>query len=192
MQEHAPAADVPSPWVRRWHGLAIAGCSALDLACGQGRHARFLARLGHPVHAVDRDAAALAALRGLPGITAVQADLESGSWPLGTLRFGCIVVTNYLHRPLFPAIVDALEDDGLLLYETFAAGNERFGRPSNPAFLLKPGELLEMVRGRLRVIAFEDTYTESPLPAMVQRIAACGPRLSLPGGAARSAPAPIG
>jgi SAM-dependent methyltransferase len=188
MRDHLPAADVASTWVRRWYWFARAGCSVLDLACGHGRNARFFARLGHPVHAVDRDAAALASLQGLPDVSILQADLENGPWPLAAQRFGCIVVTNYLHRPLFPAIISALADDGLLLYETFAAGNERFGKPSNPAFLLKPGELLEVVRGHLRVIAFEDVYVESPAPAMVQRIAACGPALDT----ARGARAPIG
>lgn len=183
MRDHPPAVDVPSTWVRRWHWLARAGCSVLDLACGHGRHARFFADLGHPVRAVDRDAGALASLQGLQGVSILQADLESGPWPLAAQRFGCIVVTNYLHRPLFPAIVGALADDGLLLYETFAAGNERFGKPSNPAFLLKPGELLDVVRGHLRVIAFEDVYVESPAPAMVQRIAACRPGVDTARGA---------
>ncbi|MGH8630886.1 MAG: class I SAM-dependent methyltransferase [Burkholderiales bacterium] len=189
MQDHHPAApDTPSAWVQRWHFIARPGCRVLDLACGHGRHARYFARLGHPVHAVDRDAEALAALQGLQRVSTLQADLENGPWPLGGLRFGCIVVTNYLHRPLFPAIIGALADDGLLLYETFAAGNEHFGKPSNPAFLLKPSELLEAVRGRLRVIAFEDVCLESPAPAMVQRIAACGPRLE-PAWGQRAAPA---
>jgi len=187
MHRSPAASDAPSVWVQRWHVLASTGCSVLDLACGRGRHARYFARLGHPVHAVDRDAEALAALHGLQRVSTVQADLENGPWPLGTLRFGCIVVTNYLHRPLFPAIIDALAGDGLLLYETFAVGNERFGKPSNPAFLLRPGELLEAVRGRLRVIAFEDVYVDSPTPAMVQRIAACGPRFD-----PRGASGPIG
>lgn len=131
------------------------------------------------MQAVDRDASALATLRDVADVTTRQADLESGTWPFGAQRFGCIVVTNYLHRPLLPAIVGALAEDGLLLYETFAAGNERFGKPSNPAYLLQPGELLEAVRGRLRVIAFEDLYVASPRPAMVQRIAACGFGLAL-------------
>jgi len=151
----------------------------LDLACGHGRHARYFAGLGHPVLAVDCDAEALAALQQVSGVRTVQADLERESWPLGGRRFGCIVVTNYLHRPLFPVIIDALADDGLLLYETFSVGNERFGKPSNPAFLLEPGELLEAVRGRLRVIGYEDLYVDSPKPAMVQRMAACGPGFRL-------------
>jgi SAM-dependent methyltransferase len=103
------------------------------------------------------------------------ADIEHGPWPLPACRFDAVVVTNYLWRPLLPSIVDALDPAGVLLYETFAVGNEKFGRPSNPDFLLRPGELLEVVRHRLAVIAFEDLRVESPKPAMVQRICAVGP-----------------
>jgi SAM-dependent methyltransferase len=149
----------------------------LDLACGSGRHARFLAAAGHPVLAVDRDAAALAEARGA-GIATLQVDLESGGglvqWPFEAGRFSGIVVTNYLHRPLFPHIVASLAPGGVLIYETFARGNERFGKPSNPDFLLWPGELLNLaqtgVPDPLRIIAFEDGYVDSPKPAVVQRI----------------------
>lgn len=176
---HLESTQTPSAWLQRWQPIAVPGCDVLDLACGQGRHARYFAALGHPVVAVDRDPEVLTLLAGVSGVKTLEADLEAGAWPIGARRFGLIVVTNYLHRPLFPAIVGAVRDDGVLLYETFAAGNERFGKPSNPAFLLKPGELLEVVRGRLRVIAFEDRYVDQPRPAMVQRLAACGPRLEL-------------
>lgn len=167
------AAASPSEWVRCWAGVLAPGCNVLDLACGRGRHATLLASLGHSVLAVDRDAQALAEVPRSNAVTTLTLDLEAGDWPLPGRRFGGIVATNYLHRPLFPALIGALADDGVLIYETFAAGNERFGKPSNPAFLLDPGELLEVVRGRLRVIAFEDVTVEQPKPAVIQRICAC-------------------
>lgn len=144
----------------------------LDLACGNGRHARYFAARGCPVEAVDRDPAALAGLAGIPGVTTRCADLEGGPWPYEGQRFSGIVVTNYLHRPLFPHLLAGLAPDGVLIYETFATGNERYGRPSNPAFLLKPGELLEAVRGRLRVVAYDDLFVADPKPAMIQRLCA--------------------
>ena len=146
----------------------------LDLACGGGRHARLFAGLGYQVLAVDRDTSALKSAAG-PGIDAIQADLEADDavWPFEEGRFTGIVVTNYLHRPLFPHLLRSLAPEGVLLYETFAAGNEQFGKPSNPAFLLRPGELLELAaKGGMRVIAFEDGYVETLKPAMVQRICA--------------------
>ena len=170
---HRP--DTPSVWVARWAAIVPAGCPVLDLACGGGRHARFFAGRGHPVEAVDRDGAALAGLAGVDNIATLCADLESGPWPYIDRTFGAIVVTNYLHRPLFPRLLEALAPGGVLIYETFAAGNERYGRPSNPEFLLRPGELLEMASGRLRVLAYEDLYVESPKPAMVQKICAVRP-----------------
>jgi SAM-dependent methyltransferase len=142
----------------------------LDVACGAGRHARLLARLGFEVDAVDRDVSGLTDRP--PGIAVRQADLEGGAWPYPGDRFDAIVVTNYLHRPLLPLLVDSLDPGGLLLYETFARGNERFGKPSNPDFLLVPGELLDAVRGRLRVLAFEDLTVGGLRPACLQRIAA--------------------
>jgi SAM-dependent methyltransferase len=164
--------EAPSAWVVRWADRVPAGGQVLDLACGNGRHARYFAARGCPVDAVDRDPAALAGLAGIPGVTTRCTDLESGSWPYEGQQFAGIVVTNYLHRPLFPHLLAGLAPDGALIYETFAAGNERYGRPSNPAFLLKPGELLEVVRGRLRVVAYEDLYVADPKPARIQRICA--------------------
>lgn len=149
----------------------------LDLACGGGRHARLLAGLGHAVLAIDRDPVALKHAAG-PHITTQQLDLEDAgfAWPFAEERFAGIVVTNYLHRPLFPHIFRSLAPGGMLIYETFAQGNEHFGKPSNSMFLLQQGELLEFVaaeqRCALRVLAFEDGYLENPRPAMVQRICA--------------------
>jgi len=163
----------PSPWVVRFAPLIAKGGPILDLACGSGRHTRFLAAGGHPVVALDRNAEALAPLRSLAGVEVLLADLEGGNpWPLAGRRFAGIIVTNYLHRPLFPAIIDAIAEDGILIYETFALGNETFGKPSNPDFLLRPGELLETVQGSLRVVAFEEGIIAVPQPAVVQRICA--------------------
>jgi len=150
------------------------GGEVLDLACGSGRHGCFLASLGFRVCAIDRDAQALARLSGIAGIEIRQSDLENGPWPLAGRRFDAVIVTNYLHRPLFPRILEAVSPTGLLVYETFATGNERFGKPSNPDFLLRPGELLEVARGRLRVIGYEDLEVTTPKPARIQRICASG------------------
>ena len=156
--------DLPSDWVRRWAELVERG-PVLDIACGAGRHARLFAGRGLEVVAVDRDA------QQIPGVRFVQADLERAPWPFGTERFAAIVVTNYLHRPLLARLEAALAEQGLLLYETFMVGNEKYGRPSNPAFLLQPGELLQAFRG-LTPIAFEQGYADAPKPAMIQRLCA--------------------
>jgi SAM-dependent methyltransferase len=151
--------------VLRWAPLVKRG-PVLDVACGAGRHARVFLERKLPVVAVDRQAQAI------PGARFVQADLEDGSpWPFRGERFGGIVVTNYLHRPLFRHIADSLDQGGVLIYETFMAGNERYGRPSNPAFLLKPGELREAFAS-LRIAAFEEGEVARPKPAMTQRICA--------------------
>ncbi len=143
----------------------------LDLACGSGRHARYLARMGFRVDAVDRDVEALAKVEGA-GIAPLQADLEGDAWPYPGRSFAAVVVCNYLWRALFPTLLESLAPDGVLIYETFAAGNERYGRPSNPDYLLRPGELLDVVRGRLQVVAFEEGFLERPKPAIIQRICA--------------------
>lgn len=174
MTEHAALED-PSAWVVRFAPQIRAGGSVLDLACGSGRHARYLADLGHRVLAVDIDAASVQSMAGCSGIEARIADLEGGPWPFAGRRFDGIVVTRYLHRPLLAPLLEAVAPGGVLIYETFAAGNERYGRPRNPEFLLQPGELLEWARGHLRVIAFEDLYVDSPKPAMMQRICALRP-----------------
>jgi SAM-dependent methyltransferase len=171
---HGPSE--PSAWVRRFADRIPAGGSVLDLAAGGGRHTRLLLGRGHPVVAIDRDVTGLADLQADPAVTVLAADLEDcRPWPLGERRFAGVVVTNYLHRPLLPAIVAAAAPGGCLIYETFATGNERFGKPSNPDFLLRPGELLEAVRGRMTVIAYENLEVSEPRPAMVQRIAAVSP-----------------
>ena len=160
----------PSAWVTRWAPMIRPGGEVLDLACGGGRHSRWLARMGFEVSAVDRDASLF---HDPPkGVALLEADLEAGPWPYPGVAFDGIVVTNYLHRPLLALLVGALVPGGVFVYETFAQGNERFGKPSNPAFLLTPGELLEVVRGHLRVLAYEDLVVESPRPAAVQRICA--------------------
>lgn len=169
---HAPTL-VPSPWVRRFAALVRPGGTVLDLACGSGRHVRWLAARGFAVTAVDRDAAALAGLRGI-AVERLAADLEGAPWPLPGRRFDAVVVTNYLWRPLFPRLRDALADGGVLLYETFADGQQTVGRPSRPEFLLRLGELLDEAAG-LRVVAYEDGFDEGPPPRFVQRIAALRP-----------------
>ena len=146
------------------------GGVVLDVAAGSGRHARWLSRMGFAVEAVDRDASLFADPPA--GVRLVEADIEAGPWPFEGRRFDGIVVTNYLFRPLIPVLVESLEPGGVLVYETFARGNERFGKPSNPDFLLAPGELLEAVRGTLRVLAYEDLTVAEPRPAALQRLAA--------------------
>jgi SAM-dependent methyltransferase len=163
----------PSRWVRRWVHLIAAGGAVLDVASGAGRHARWFAARGHPVTAIDRDTAALATLSDEPRIATIDADLEGAPWPLpDDMRFAAVVVTNYLHRPLMPRLVDAVAPRGVLIYETFAQGNETVGKPSNPAFLLAPGELLAAFAPTLRVIAYQDGFLAQPRPAFVQRICA--------------------
>lgn len=159
----------PSPWVQRWSALVPTGATVLDVACGSGRHVRWFAARGARVTALDRDAAALETLRDVAAET-VAADIEAGPWPLAGRRFDAVVVTNYLWRALLPTIAASVADGGVLVYETFARGNEAFGKPSNPDFLLAPGELLDAARG-LRIVAYEDGFLDAP-PRCVQRIAA--------------------
>lgn len=164
----------PSAWVQRWAPQVRTGGAVLDVACGGGRHCRFFAAQGHVVDAVDCDAAAIAALAATPGIHALCADIEMGPWPYAGRQFAAVIVTNYLHRPLFPDLIAAVAPGGLLIYETFAEGNEAYGRPANPDFLLRRGELPERV-GAMQVLAFEDLYVDLPRPAVVQRICAAMP-----------------
>ena len=162
--------DAPSPWIARFAPLIPAGGEVLDLACGGGRHARLLAGLGYRVEAVDRDADALARLAGVDNVTTRCADLEGGPWPYYGCGFDGIVVSRYLYRPLLPLIFNCLNEGGILIYETFMVGQEQYGKPSNPAFLLRPGELLEMVRNRFPVIAFEQGEIAGDVPQVIQRI----------------------
>jgi SAM-dependent methyltransferase len=165
----------PSPWVVRFASLVSSGGNVLDVACGSGRHTRLFLERGHRVVAIDRDLSGLADLAEQARLERVETDLEEGGpFVLSGRRFAAVVVANYLHRPLLPSLVAAVDADGVFVYETFAAGNERFGRPTNPDFLLRPGELLDAVRGRLRVIAYEDVIVDRPSPAAIQRVCAVG------------------
>ncbi len=189
-QALSPAGDQEaSTWVQRWSHLVPPG-PVLDLACGRGRHLRWFAQRGHAVVGVDRSAQALAdiGLHG-PACETILADIESGPWPLPGRRFSAVVVTHYLWRPLMPRLIESLDQAGVLIYETFACGQETLGRPSRPEFLLRPGELIEVCQG-LRIVAFEDGYEPESVrgPArFIQRIAAVradnpdGVRLALQG-----------
>jgi SAM-dependent methyltransferase len=168
--------EAPSPWVVRFAPLVPPSAPVLDLACGGGRHSRLFLERGHPVLAVDRDLSQLGGLAGHPQLESLACDLESGAPPAFLARrFGGIVVTNYLHRPLLGPLAAALAPGGALLYETFAMGNERFGKPSNPDFLLEEGELLRTFADRLRIVAYENLVAERPRPAAVQRLCALAP-----------------
>jgi len=158
----------PSRWLRRWAHLLRDGGTVLDVACGSGRHVRWLAARGFAVTALDRDAAALQPLRDIAEVCV--ADIEAGAWPLPGRRFDAVLVTHYLHRPLWPVLRASLNPGGVLIHETFADGNQTVGRPANPDFLLRHGELLQAAAG-LRVVAYEDGFVEPP-PRYVQRIVA--------------------
>ena len=165
--------SVPSAWVQSHAGLVSPGGRVLDLAAGGGRHARYFKDLGYQVTALDRDVSRLQTLVGR-SVEVLAADLEDGSpWPLGAREFDGIVVTNYLHRPLFPHLASALATSGVLIYETFGIGNERFGKPSNPNFLLRPGELLEFAATHgLQVLAYACGEVAEPKRAITQRMVA--------------------
>lgn len=165
----------PSPWVVRFAALVPPGSRVLDVACGQGRHARLFAAQHCSVDAVDIDPACAGAFENEASIAFKRADLENGPWPYRGRQFDAIVVTNYLHRALFPILADSLASGGVLIYETFAVGNERYGKPSSPAFLLKPRELLDVFGISLHVLAFEEGITGLPLVARVQRLCAVRP-----------------
>lgn len=165
----------PSRWVVRFIGGVRSGGRVLDLACGGGRHLRLALERGLAVTGIDRDLSRVSDLEGCPGVSLVAADLEDGRpFPLAGQAFDGVIVTNYLWRPILPDIVGAVAHDGILIYETFAAGNERYGRPRNPAFLLRPGELIGAVTPKLTPIAFETAKEKNP-PRVIQRIAAVGP-----------------
>lgn len=167
-----PQDTPPSEWITRF--AADARSPVLDLACGAGRHARLFLAYGLPVTAVDRDVSRMADIADHPKLTLVAADLEAGvdAWRPGPRAYGTVVVANYLWRPLLPALVAAVAPGGMLLYETFARGNARFGKPSNPDFLLMRNELRDAVAGKLEVVAFEQGEIGTPRPAVIQRICA--------------------
>jgi SAM-dependent methyltransferase len=163
----------PSPWVLRHAALIPAEGRILDLACGGGRHARYFLKLGREVTAIDRDIEWIEDLTDIPNLEIIKADLEDGApWPLAGERFAAVIVANYLHRPLFPHLIEAVAPEGILIYETFARGNEDYSRPRNPDHLLEPGELLEAVRGKLQIVAYEHGLIADPRPSVVQRICA--------------------
>ena len=180
MQDLTPSAAplmptaLPSPWLLRWQRHFTAGQTALDLACGSGRHVRWLRERGLQVCAVDRNAQALAGLADC-GAELIEADLEAAPWPLGSRRFDLVLVTNYLWRPLLPRVVEAVAPGGWLLYETFADGQQLLGRPARPEFLLRHGELLQAA-GDLRIVGYEDGFVDGDAhgvnPAQIQRVAA--------------------
>jgi SAM-dependent methyltransferase len=176
MPEHPPGWHPGAPasaWIVRFAGLVPRGGTVLDLACGAGRHTRLFLERGHPVVAVDRDLRGIEDLRGSPNLEAHEVDLEAGSpFPFAGRTFEAVVVANYLFRPILANLVDAVAEGGALIYETFALGNERFGNPTNPDFLLSRGELLEVARPQLQVVAYEDLEVTEPKPSVVQRIAA--------------------
>lgn len=163
---HASAA--PSPWLERWAHLIAPASRVLDVACGHGRHLRWAAALGHQPLGIDRDPLALATARRFAPV--VEADIENGPWPLEGQTFGAVLVTHYLWRPLLPQLLASLAPGGVLLYETFAVGNETVGRPARADFLLRPLELIEAC-ATLRVVAYEHGFLPSP-ERFVQRIAA--------------------
>lgn len=160
--------SVVSEWITRFGQLVPSGGRILDVACGAGRHAHWFAERGFRVDAVDREILPRLSSR----IAFKQADIEQRAWPYADQCFDAVVVANYLHRPLMKTLVESVAPCGWFIYETFAAGNEQFGKPTRPDFLLQPGELLDAVRGHLRVIAYEVGYVDAPKPAVVQRIAA--------------------
>ena len=170
--ESHPHPTEPSPWVVRFAPLLPAGARALDLACGGGRHARYLMARGARLTCIDRDVSAVAQLANDAEV--LQADLEDGRpWPLQGRTFDAVVVVNYLVRPLLPSLIGAVSAGGLLLYETFAVGNERYGRPRSADHLLRAGELLEAVAGQLQVVAYEAGLEDRPSgPRVVERICA--------------------
>ena len=172
---HHHRRSAPSPWVTRFAGEILPAGSVLDLACGAGRHVLFMLERGHVVTACDVDASGLADLAGRDRLDIVAADLENAPWPFTGRSFDAVVVTNYLHRPLFFDIVAALAPGGVLLYETFAAGNEKFGRPRNPDHLLRRGELISGTLDGLTILAYEDLTLDETHPACVQRVCARKP-----------------
>jgi hypothetical protein len=162
----------PSPWVESFEPFIPKGGRILDLAAGSGRHSTFLLGSGHSVLAVDQDIVALSSIHH-DQLEVRALNLEGADWPLNGEQFSAIIVTNYLYRPYLDYLPQMLSVEGLLIYETFATGNARFGKPSNPNFLLNTGELLDLaLRKHLKVLAYEDIHQKEPKEAMIQRICA--------------------
>jgi SAM-dependent methyltransferase len=169
----------PLPWIVRFAPLIPPGGEVLDLACGSGRHSRLMLERGHPVCAVDRDVSRLSDIAETPGLNVLEADLETATDPFGPggilqeRQFAGIIVTNYLYRPLIPGLFAALSENGILIYQTFALGNEAYGRPRNPDFLLHQGELLEMAEAAgLEIVAYKQGLIDDPAPAIVGQLCA--------------------
>ena len=161
-------------WIERHSPLISRSGPVLDIAAGRGRHTRYLLKKGHSVIAVDKNLSSLRDIK-TPRLSLIQVDLETGdSWPFKEGMFAGVVVTNYLYRPLFEPIIASLAPGGFLIYETFARGNEKFGKPNNPDYLLEPGELIRVTLNKLHIIAYEELIVEQPRPARIQRI--CGRR----------------
>ena len=167
-QKTTPVSD----WVERHIDKLSAGSHILDFACGKGRHTRWLMARGFQVTAVDINLSGIADLPEQKALTRLECDLEQGAWPFDAQSFDGIVVTNYLHRPALPHLLESLTIGGVLLYDTFAVGNERFGKPSNPDFLLRPGELLERLAKNMKVLAYDHGPVAWPKPAIRQRLCA--------------------
>lgn len=165
----------PSPWIERFLATVKPGGTVLDVACGSGRHIAAAADRGLLVTGIDRTISGARHLAAIDGVELREADLESGApWPFEPGSFDCVIVANYLWRPILDDIVATVRRSGVLIYQTFAVGNERFGKPSNPDYLLRPGELLDAVAGRLTPIAYEHLRLQNP-DRVVQRMCALGP-----------------
>jgi SAM-dependent methyltransferase len=164
--------SIPSAWIQRHAGLIRQNGEVLDLACGNGRHVRYLASLGQRVTAVDIDVSRIPELCDQEQIEIIAADLEQDPWPFDNRKFDGVTVVNYLYRPHFPLLIEALRDGGVLIFDTFARGNEKFGRPKNPAFLLEPGELLTAFSPSLSIVAYEHGERSEPQRAVRQRLCA--------------------
>lgn len=172
--KHAPGA--PSEWVQRFLSGVKSGGNVLDVACGAGRHMRLALEMGYGVTGIDRDLSRVEDLAGRQDVGLVEADIETGhAFPLKDMRYDGVIVTNYLHRPILSDIIGCVAKDGVLIYETAAVGNERYGKPANPDYLLKPNELIDAVSGSLVVVAYEHGLREQSHPRLTARIAACGP-----------------
>ncbi|MBH67885.1 MAG: SAM-dependent methyltransferase [Rhodospirillaceae bacterium] len=162
-----------SAWVKRHYNFISRPGLVLDLACGDGRNGRFLVHKGYNLVFLDKDIAGLSDLKLGSCVKLMKFDLEAGNeWPFEPQKFDGIIVTNYLHRPLMFDLMGTVAPQGVLIYETFAVGNEKFGRPTNPNYLLQTGELLDWVLPAFRILAYEERFISCPKPAVVQRIVA--------------------